>query len=133
MEIPFNLLQSPDTVIVEFQTSLWNDTLVSYVGSTLILDEVRFKSNPLPSGFLNLGPQDLVSVFPNPTNGLFTLYSEMKNSLLEIYNEIGEKIYFRQIETGKIWIDISNQPRGIYFYKLKSENGACKSGKIILD
>ncbi len=44
MEIPFNLWQTPDTVIIDMQSSNWNDTLVSFVGASLKIDKIHFKT-----------------------------------------------------------------------------------------
>lgn len=43
-EIPFNVGQTPDTVIIDIQSSSWNDTLLSFIGSDLIVDAIHFKS-----------------------------------------------------------------------------------------
>jgi hypothetical protein len=47
VQIPFNMGQTPDTVIINIQSSVWNHTSLSYVGSVLKIDEFYFKSQPL--------------------------------------------------------------------------------------
>ncbi len=46
-EFPFDIGQEPDTVIVDIQSSIWNDTALTYVGSDLKIDHIYFKSNPM--------------------------------------------------------------------------------------
>jgi len=43
-EIPFNVGQVPDSVIIDIQSSMWNDTLLSFVSSNLKIDNIHFKS-----------------------------------------------------------------------------------------
>ncbi|HTL82089.1 MAG TPA: T9SS type A sorting domain-containing protein [Bacteroidia bacterium] len=61
-------------------------------------------------------------VFPNPSNGKFTLNGIENNSRVEIYNSTGQLIFsednFKQGER----IDISDQPDGIYLIKIKTDN-----------
>jgi hypothetical protein len=45
VEVPFIIGQTPDTVIVNIRsTSAWDDTLLSFVGSNLKIDNIHFKS-----------------------------------------------------------------------------------------
>lgn len=46
-EFPFDIGQEPDTVIVDIQSSTWNDTALTFVGSDLKIDHIYFKSNPM--------------------------------------------------------------------------------------
>lgn len=57
------------------------------------------------------------SVFPNPTDGLFTIKSENKIDVIEIYSSIGKLMAKYYLESA-IAIDISNYSEGIYFVKI---------------
>ena len=60
-------------------------------------------------------------VYPNPGNGKFTVNaSNAKQSKLIITNILGESIYSSQINSDKTEIDLSNQPKGVYFIKVSS-------------
>ena len=63
-----------------------------------------------------------VFVSPNPSNGKFQLSINnidfTKNSDLMIYNMIGEQVYQSTIINSKLNIDLSDQPKGIYFIKI---------------
>jgi hypothetical protein len=67
-----------------------------------------------------------VSVYPNPSNGLFNLsisqFDNLKMHTIEIYNTIGDCVH-RQIATSSnCQIDLSAQANGIYFVKIISDN-----------
>jgi len=74
-----------------------------------------------------------VIIYPNPSNGIFSIKSEIEISTIEIVNVHGEKIYSAKINSNKADIDIEKQPKGIYFYQIKSENKILKTGKIIVE
>jgi len=72
-------------------------------------------------------------IYPNPNNGNFFVKSETIISGIEIVNMIGEVIFSRQIQSDHMEIDLSNQPNGIYYYKLKSNNSVVNTGEIIIE
>jgi hypothetical protein len=98
-------------------------------GHMLYLDNIGVTS---VTGIVNEKQESIsLNVYPNPTNGIFTIEcGETKNELI-IYNVLGEKIYQSQINqlnnlpTGQAGstIDLSNQPNGIYFLQVKTEKG----------
>jgi PKD repeat protein len=62
-----------------------------------------------------------VSIFPNPSNGLFTISLKEFNSKLSyiITDLLGNNIQAKTIQTGKSTIDIRNLSAGIYFVKIE--------------
>jgi hypothetical protein len=46
VEIPVNLSQAPDSVIVQISSSSWRDSAVTFAGSDLKIDRMHFKSQP---------------------------------------------------------------------------------------
>ena len=68
-----------------------------------------------------------ISIFPNPSKGIFTLVvtGEAKQSQIEIYNVLGEKVEQIVIPGGggNQEIDLSDHPDGIYFLQIKTEQG----------
>lgn len=78
-----------------------------------------------------------INIFPNPSSGEFSITLESKQSSVnkidfEVYNVEGKKVYQSEITNPQSKIDLSNQPNGIYFLYLKSENGAATQKLIIL-
>lgn len=73
-----------------------------------------------------------LNIFPNPTTGKIIINGGKINSI-EIYNCLGEKAYSSQINSDKVEIDLSKQPKGIYFYQVQSDKKILKTGKIIVE
>lgn len=129
-EIPFNLGQVPDSVMIRIQSSAWidtllssgwNDSLLSFVGSNLKIDEIHFKSQPLTTGIFNFKNEKAIRVFPNPTNGIIRIQALGVNiQSIEIYNVLGETIYTTSNLKQQLLneIDISSFQKGIYFVKI---------------
>ena len=64
-----------------------------------------------------------VSVFPNPSHGEFTVYGlQFATYNLEVYNIVGELVVEKTVNHKQETINL-NQPNGIYFVKVKTENG----------
>ena len=92
-----------------------------------------FKVNCNPSQVPEINSESALQIYPNPGSGQFFIRSENKNSIIEIINVLGEKVY-RQAISDKgtvISIDISNNPKGIYFIKASSGT-AIMTRKIIV-
>ena len=72
-------------------------------------------------------------VYPNPVKD--TLFVEGKlnsNSKFELMDSEGKKIQSFDLESNdKTKINISNFPKGIYFYKISENGKLIDSGKII--
>ena len=86
----------------------------------------------------NVNNQITVTIYPNPTTGIFQL--AMGNgqltsaATLSIYNVVGEKIYMKDGKqlNASTTIDLSDQPNGIYFMQLKTEASTITK-KIIIN
>ena len=110
--------------------------------SRIFLLKTDSLGNVAPTGIsTNFIQGNEILIFPNPSNGVFELKSEMENekSEIKIYNALGEIIYQSEIKNDKTEIDLSSQPKGIYFYQITSpfpsgvgRGEAISSGKIIV-
>jgi len=80
-------------------------------------------------GIDELKNNSAISIFPNPSNGIFTIQSSVEGSksYVEIYNVLGEKVYSKvQPQTPKgalISIDLSTQASGLYLCRVINETG----------
>ncbi len=75
---------------------------------------------------------EIAKIYPNPSNGIFTVESGAMISNIEIINVLGEKIYSSKVNSEKTVIDLNSQPKGIYFYKIIASDGGNSTGKLIL-
>lgn len=73
-------------------------------------------------------------VFPNPTSGIFNLnlYNYLpQQGKLYLYNANGQLLFSKRIYNGANQVDISNQPPGIYIYKISDGNNEIMTGKVV--
>jgi len=134
VEMPFNAWQLPDTVIVNIQSSYWYDTLVTSAGSTLIVDEIQFKSEPILYASLPVfETKDQLSVFPNPSGGKFRIRSESAIKQVIVYNMLGKQIYVKNNAGGERLndIDLTKFKKGVYFIEIY-DNTKMHTEKIVI-
>ncbi|MDQ3111757.1 MAG: lamin tail domain-containing protein [Bacteroidota bacterium] len=74
----------------------------------------------------------VVSAYPNPSNGIFTLSASSEIKSTEIYNAVGELVFTNRFATsGKSQqVDLSGQPAGLYFVQVELSNGKRATSKI---
>jgi hypothetical protein len=85
--------------------------------------DIAYKVFPATTTNINSFEQDdsnQVMVYPNPSNGIFTVVSDAKQFQISIFNTLDEIIYQSENHTGKFDIDLSAQAKGIYFMKIQS-------------
>jgi hypothetical protein len=69
-----------------------------------------------------------LKVYPNPSNGSFTIQCSASTQLVEVYNVNGQKV---QVELFNNKLDLTNQPKGIYLLRVQLENGEVVSKKLM--
>jgi PKD repeat protein len=78
----------------------------------------------LPVGIQSINStNEVVSIYPNPNKGEFTIKSSGTNSQssVEVFNVLGGKVYSElSVAHFPLSIDISAQPTGMYFVKITS-------------
>ncbi|MBP3716289.1 MAG: DUF333 domain-containing protein [Paludibacteraceae bacterium] len=74
------------------------------------------------SGFGNEESND-ISVYPNPTTGIFTLHFGEKEGDKQVYisNISGKLVYSNTFEGNEVQIDMTGKPTGIYLVRIVSE------------
>jgi hypothetical protein len=67
-----------------------------------------------------------ISIFPNPSNGSFTIHLEQFISpiKLEIINELGQLIFTQNLTQNENYIQLKNTSSGLYLLRLTHENEA---------
>jgi OOP family OmpA-OmpF porin len=106
-----------------------------YIDDVIVSPDSSYADSISAIGELKVESEKL-KVFPNPSNGVFTVESSVVSHQLsvEVYNELGQKI-FSQFSTfnSQFSINLSNQPLGIYLYRVITEQGELVgSGKLII-
>ncbi len=127
----FDPITLKDTILVNFHTAIGYNP-----------DGRLLVSKTIPNAVQQITNTTNFKLFPNPTTGIFTLafmgVQDFVPVTIEIYNVLGEKVYSisyqslansHQLKT----IDLSNQPNGIYFYRVVAENRSLiGEGKVVL-
>ncbi|MGE0561789.1 MAG: T9SS type A sorting domain-containing protein [Flavobacteriales bacterium] len=77
---------------------------------------------------------DKVSIFPNPSvDGQFSILADrlILNSTFTVMNVLGKQVFNSTIKTQKTKIDMTNQPKGIYFIQINTGNTSVLKKVII--
>ena len=73
-----------------------------------------------------------ISVYPNPSSGIFNCIAPAASEI-KIYNILGAVVYTGKISSGKTEINLTQQPKGVYFYQLVDNEQTAKSGRVIIE
>jgi hypothetical protein len=131
-EIPFNSPNPIDTVIVQLQSSSWNDTALSFVGSNFKVDNIHFKSQITGTGNLLSNLNQTGFSYPNPVRDILNIRVE-KNSYAEmrltIYDATGRMMSQELLHpAGNIeQLDVSGLQPGIYMFELAGATGVLRN------
>jgi len=102
----------------------------NYTLSTLSADDtvtIEFKSTV----GINEVTENVVSIYPNPTHNSITIEQPFsKNTMISIFNIMGELVLQKKMESTAQQIDISGIPNGSYIIQVKS-NDKTEFGKIV--
>jgi len=76
-----------------------------------------------------------ISIFPNPSTGIFTIKSTnvSQNTSICILSILGEEIYSKKITAPSTIIDLSEVSKGVYFVKTIGEKNKMEIKKLILE
>ena len=114
----------------------------SATGAEIKLDCLTFNSDSInhPNAIKDLESNNSISIYPNPTSGIFTLkinaQKQNSDNYYAIYNILGNVLLMKKINTALDNyienIDVSLLPHGIYFIEV-TINGVRSGHKLIKD
>ena len=64
-----------------------------------------------------------ISLYPNPTNGIFTIKGEEDIDKIEVYNAQGQLVISQTVSDDFVEIDLSNAVNGLYLVRMTSDAG----------
>ncbi len=132
-EIPMNVGVTPDTMRIDISSSKW-PTGPSNNGSTLIIDDLQFKSELTLEINKVDGALSGVGVYPNPAGDYLNFKFEKPvhgTVALNIYDVSGRMVKTEIYGNNEkaIHLDISSLTKGMYFYTI-SGNAELMKGKF---
>jgi len=90
VEIPFELSNVPDHVVIQANSSKWENKSLSYIGSTLLLDNMYFKST-ITNVEKNV-LKDKITLSPNPVRDILNINtSDVSITSIDLYDITGKK------------------------------------------
>lgn len=95
--------------------------------------------NVLPNGMVEIASEPIVSIYPNPTNGVFNISIQNgrnEKMKMEVYNAFGEKIFDKEIavfDNFNSILNLGSLANGIYHFKLVSESGYSSYKKLVIN
>jgi hypothetical protein len=125
----------PEQILLEnftLSTSLYtddynNDGEMDILVTSFAQNKIIILENRGPLG-IEESTANLFTLYPNPTNGLLKINSTLPVSEITVYNNLGQ-LLFNSEENNQV--DISALSEGIYFVKIKGENGQTETKKVV--
>jgi hypothetical protein len=100
---------------------LWNDG----INKSDILMAEQIPKTEIVLQFKIVEQSQNISIYPNPGNGWVTIkiydISEDDDYFIRVTNILGSSIYYSQMESNEINIDLSSYPKGMYFINVKNQ------------
>lgn len=91
------------------------------LGSTFYIDKLKFEYE---ASYINNKTESYdISIYPNPSKGIFYVNNIFEPVKIEIYDIMGKTIYISVISEINNSINLSSEPRGIYFIKAVTKKG----------
>lgn len=114
-----------------------SDIVIDGAGNIYIADEYnnRIRELNLVTGINEISNNDGdIKVSHNPSNGIFniTLQNPTRKYNVIVYNMLGQEVYTAPLNLTTSQIDLSNNPTGLYLYRVISKDGnLLGSGKLV--
>ncbi len=70
----------------------------------------------------NLSLSNHLSIYPNPSKGVFTIENATDITSINVYNTQGTQVFETKIESRNAKLDLSNLPSGMYFIRVNEGN-----------
>jgi len=119
----FNPATNKDSVLYNFGTL----PDASYPNGDLTMYSVSPNSIPGISH-----DDDLITVYPNPNVGNFTITGLSKGQIVELYNALGQKVWSAVANNSTQAFDVSGNVNGVYMIRILNTNGTLLSLKKII-
>jgi hypothetical protein len=110
------------------------ETLCSSGGSSRLSNPFLNDNKATNTSFNNSSRRKILNIAPNPNNGYFNISIENDENnkfIIEVYDMMGKKVLTKNNVINSIRIDMSDEPKGIYFVKVLTNGANVVIEKII--
>jgi PKD repeat protein len=113
-----------DTIMVRF-------VAINDYGNRFFMDNVNINGQNIIIGLEDEFTNFHTSIYPNPTKGMFSIRTDVADLKVDIYTALGRLVIKESVNDGLQQIDLSQQPKGIYFVKLMHK-GKTEQRKLVV-
>lgn len=76
--------------------------------------------------------QEVAGVYPNPSNGTFTVELADNNGVsVEVYNSGGQLVFSQPVNSNEVSVSLNNNAAGIYIVKINTTNGTITKKMVV--
>jgi hypothetical protein len=72
-----------------------------------------------------------ISVYPNPNKGISFVKNAPNNAVLEVYNELGERVGNGIMDGGRAEVNLTQQGKGVYLVRISHSGSIVYQGRVI--
>lgn len=87
----------------------------------------------ITTGINNVADADHIRIYPNPTSDVVNISGLGKESHVEVIDLVGNTVFQENTNAASYKIDLSNNAKGMYIYKIFDGTQQLKTGKIIVE
>ncbi|MFY9309660.1 MAG: T9SS type A sorting domain-containing protein [Bacteroidia bacterium] len=114
-----------------FGISLYCDARSSTFGSYTFFAGAMADMSQTPAGIKDATANNSVSVYPNPSNGLFNLKASSKIESYTVYDQLGRMVSTEHLITDNQIVNMSKMPDGMYYLTVRFKDGTTSRQKIL--
>ncbi len=93
------------------------------------------EGGPCFTGINELSANSNLSIYPNPTSGLFTIASKTNTiiSSVSVMDVVGKTVYTKTTQANEVEVDLTQMNTGLYMVIIKDVNGHEFSAKVVVE
>jgi hypothetical protein len=93
------------------------------------------EDGPCFTSVKELSANSNVSIYPNPSKGLFTVASKGNASIaaIQAIDVMGKTVYTKTTQSNSLEVDLTQMNKGLYMVIIKDENGNEFSSKVVVE
>ena len=93
------------------------------------------EGGPCFTGIQELSTNNNLSIYPNPSKGLFTISNKTNTNIatVTVLDIVGKTVYTQAPQSKEVEVDLTQMNKGLYMVIIKDANGREFSAKVVVD